>query len=88
MVMWPVAVSTVIAVACNSAMVWLVFTTRSRSQRSAAAPANGPTSRTGKKSAKATMPSHRPDSVSCQVSQPMAMRCIHMPTSDTPLPAE
>jgi hypothetical protein len=76
------------AVACNSEMAWLILTTRSRSQRSAAAPAIGPISSTGKKSANATMPSHRPDCVSCQVSQPMAIRCIHMPTSEIPLPAE
>ena len=34
------------------------------------------------------MPSHRPDSVSCQVSQPIAIRCIHMPMRETALPAE
>ena len=69
-------------------MVWQIFTTRSRSHLSAAAPAMGPMSSTGKKSAKATIPSHKPDSVSSQVSQPIAIRCIHMPTSDTALPAE
>ena len=69
-------------------MNWLIFTTRSRSQRSATAPAIGAISTTGKKSAKATTPSQKPDSVSCQVSQPMAMRSIHMPVSDTALPAE
>ena len=86
--MCPLTVRTNRATAWKSAMVWLVFTTLSRSQRSAAAPAIGPTRITGKKSAKAMTPSQKPDSVNCQVSQPMAIRCIHMPTSEMPLPAE
>jgi hypothetical protein len=84
----PLAVSANRVVACNSEMVWLVFTTRRRSQRSAAAPAIGPMSSTGKKSAKATIPSHKPDFVISQVSYPMAILCIHIPMRDTALPAE
>ena len=46
----------------------------------------GPTTTTGKKSQNDRMPSQKPEPVSCQASQPMAIRCIHIPTSETPLP--
>jgi hypothetical protein len=32
------------------------------------------------------MPSQVVDSVSCQVSQPMAMRCVQLPSSETKSP--
>ena len=41
----------------------------------------------GKRSTKATAPSQAPDSVSFQVNQPTAMRCIQVPISETALPA-
>ena len=55
--MWPLAVSPNRTAACSSESTCPRFTTLSRSQRSAAAPAIAPSSRTGKKSANATMPS-------------------------------
>ena len=73
--------------ACTSETTWLVFTTCRRSQRSAAAPATGPTRMTGKKSANAMMPSQSPEWVICQVSQPTEIRCIQVPISETALPA-
>ena len=87
-VMWPLAVAANSTDACTSRTNWLILTTRRRSQRSAAAPANGAIRITGKKSANATTPSQKPDSVNCQVSQPIAIRSIHMPISDTALPSE
>lgn len=74
-------------VAWASDTIWLVLTTCRRSQRSAAAPAIGPTSMTGKKSANETMPSQRPEWVNCQVSQPIEIRCIQVPISETAFPA-
>ena len=41
----------------------------------------------GHRSQKATMPSHVADSVSCQVSQPMATFCTQLPMSETASPA-
>ncbi len=88
MFMWSLAVSAKRRVACTRETVWLVFTTRRRSHLSAAAPAIGPMSRTGKKSAKAIIPSHKPDFVISHVNHPMAILCIHIPMRDTALPAE
>ena len=88
MFIWPLAVSAKRTVACTREMVWLVLTTRRRSHRSAAAPAIGPMRSTGKKSAKAMIPSHRPDFVISQVSHPIAILCIHIPIKDTAFPAE
>ena len=59
--MWPLAVSANSTAAWTSSMAWLIFTTRSRSQRSAAAPAIGAITITGKKSANATTPSQKPE---------------------------
>ena len=70
-----------------SERTWLVLTTRRRSQRSAAAPAIGPTSITGQKSANAMTPSQRPEWVICQVSQPTEMRCIQVPMREMAFPA-
>ena len=87
-VTWPLAVAANSTDACSSRTNWLTLTTCSRSHRSAAAPAIGAIRITGKKSANATTPSQKPDSVNCQVSQPTAIRSIHMPVSDTALPSE
>jgi hypothetical protein len=86
--MWPLAVAANSTTACASRTNWLVFTRLSRSRRSATAPANGAITITGKKSANATTPSQKPDSVSFQVSQPIAIRSIHMPVSENALPSE
>ena len=83
----PVTVST------NRVAAWIIDRIcearmmRRRSKRSAIAPPIGPKKTDGKRSAKATSPSHVPDWVSSQVSHPTPMRCIQVPISDTELPA-
>ncbi len=56
------------------------------SWRSTTAPAMGATKVEGKNSAKDMMPSQAPEWVSCQVTQPTAIRCIQVPMSETKLP--
>ncbi len=85
--MAPLAVSANKVSAWARESAWVILVTRSLSQRSATAPAIGPRSMVGKRSAKATRPSQAPDWVSCQVSQPVATRCIQNPTSEIELPA-
>jgi hypothetical protein len=87
MVIRPEAVSAKSTSAWAIMIAWPSLSARRRSQRSAAAPAKGPTTTVGKRSAKAMAPSQAPDSVSCQVSQPTATRCIQVPISETALPA-
>ena len=69
------------------ASVWVMAMTLRRLIRSATAPPMGPMKTEGNRSANATAPSQPPDSVNSQVSQPTAMRCIQVPTSETELPA-
>jgi hypothetical protein len=55
--------------------------------RSTTVPATSPRAIIGAASAMAMPPSQAVASVSCQVSQPMAMRCTHTPTLDVAMPA-
>ena len=83
----PLQTSTAITMAWIMAMDWASMMMRIRSNLSASTPPIGPMMMDGARSAKATAPSQKPDSVRFQVSQPTAIRCIHKPMSDTELPA-
>ena len=54
----------------------------------AAAPAKGPIKRVGSRSAAARIPSQNVDSVMFQTRRLQPILCIHVPRSDTQLPAE
>lgn len=78
--------------AANSVEAWAIATLWVRKQmrfgspRSAMTPPIGLRMTAGNRSAKATMPSQVADSVNCQVSQPMAIRCVQLPISETKSP--
>ena len=82
MVITPVSVNAASAVAWTILAYWMNRTIFSRSTRSAKAPAMGADNTVGARSPKATRPSHVPDFVSSHASQPMAIRCIHVPRSE------
>ena len=86
MVIRPVKTRMAIATAWNRLSNWNSLKSHSRSTLSAMAPAKGESSTMVNRSAKAMMPSHAPDSVSCHVSQPAATRWTQVPTSENELP--
>src|SRR5690606_9558547 len=76
-----------ISAAFSPIAAWLHMVRRSRSARSATAPAMGLTTTAGARSQKATRPTQKALPVSSQASQDTAMRCIHSPVqaaSDAP----
>ena len=83
----PVMVKTARAAACTVASTSPINAIFRRSKRSASAPTTGATIIVGMNSAAATAPSQAADPVSSHVSQPTATRCIHVPITDTKLPA-
>ena len=66
--------------------IWVTRMMPTLSLRSARAPASGLKKTTGKNSAIERRPSHVPERVKVQASQPTATRCIHTPISEMAFP--
>ena len=82
----PVRISATRMAACRAASSWVMLVSRTRSSRSATAPANGETMIDGPRLQNAMVPTQSGEWVSCQASQSVATRCIHNPVQATALP--
>ena len=82
----PVRISTTSVAACREAINWVIVVNRTRSSRSATAPAKGETIIDGPRLQNAMVPTQSGEWVSCQASQSVATRCIHNPVQATALP--
>src|SRR6185312_8194459 len=86
-VMWPERLSAARAKAWTAARHCPRTAMRRRSKRSASTPVRGAITRAGRNSAMETAPSHVPECVRFQVSQPTATRWTQVPTTETELAA-
>lgn len=87
-VITPAKVSTANAADWIAANTWVILIIVRMFTRSAMAPATGPITTTGSKSATVIRPSQKPEPVISQVSHITAARCAQVPLCDSTLPIE
>ena len=82
----PVRISVTRITACATVTNWLAIVSRTRSIRSATAPAMGEITTDGARLQNAMIATHSAEWVSSHASQSVAMRWIHDPVQHTMLP--
>jgi hypothetical protein len=82
----PARISVIKITACPTETNWLAMVRRTRSTRSATAPAIGEMMTDGARLQNAMIATQRAEWVNCHASQSVAMRWIHDPVQHTMLP--